>query len=124
MTDIRLRTQKDLVELAALAIGLEGSFVDDDDFHDPRFGIDIDTVFHRATWNPRDCDGDSFRILVALGLDVRFDDERHCWIATDQNTISVEEGAEEGDDDFRPAARRAIWYAAAAIGLQMREGQA
>ncbi|EMM5101175.1 hypothetical protein ACK249_005710 [Pseudomonas aeruginosa] len=28
MTDIRLRTQKDLVELAALAIGLEGPFVD------------------------------------------------------------------------------------------------
>jgi len=121
MTDIRLRTQKDLVELAALAIGLEGPFVDDDDFHDPRFGIDIDPVFHRTTWDPRDSDGDSFRLLVELKLEVRFDDERLCWIATDQNSIVFEEGAQEGEEDFRPAARRAVWYAAAAIGLQMRE---
>lgn len=66
MTDIRLRTQKDLVELAALAIGLEGPFVDDDDFHDPRFGIDT------ACRSRNKKSGTSFR-LAALITDMSAD---------------------------------------------------
>jgi hypothetical protein len=91
-----MKTDKELLELAALAVG---------------FVID-----QKSNWNPLNDDGQALRLAVKLKLDVTTDSEDDCccvW-AYGMPDVSV-----KYDKDPYAATRRAIVRAAAAIGEKL-----
>jgi hypothetical protein len=102
-------TDRELLELAAKAAGIEYNFICPDGAHCG----DMNTMQDRF-WNPLEDDGDAFRLAVTLEIDFV-----HCFgnhTAVAENTSGY---AAEGPDPYS-AARRAIVSVAAEIGTEMK----
>ena len=100
-------TDKELLELAAKAAGIERS---DFGWAVPGFGI--------GSWDPLENDGDALRLAVKLKLQISFGN-RHVSVFDEAGFINfqTEVLAHRGDD---AATRRAITRAAAEIGKAMK----
>lgn len=107
-------TDKELLELAAKAIGLINTryhLYTGKDYDSPT-GIlhDISSSMSTVSWNPLTDDGDALRLAVKLRMEVyvtRYEIEIHAHIIT---------VFQPTDDDVLAATRRAIVRAAAEIG--------
>ena len=109
------KTDKELLELAAKAAGIDGSV--DDEFGCGMWLRGKRNPDNSRYWSPLTDDGDAFRLAVKLGLDVDCS-----W--TNQATVfslkqEREAVLEPWGEDRNVAARRAITRAAAAIGESM-----
>lgn len=108
-----MRTDRELLELAAKAAGMEVT------------AIVADGIPHRfggGYWNPLTDDGDALRLAVQLDLNV----ERYDGTSTIAGNAYLEQWPHEPDGDDRAAAtRRCIVRAAAEIGaISARQGDA
>lgn len=104
---------KELLELAAKAAGMEGRYDEVTDV----FYTD-DAMNGREWWNPLTDDGDALRLAVKLNMGISipiFKKPRADVIAFRNSLVNV---IEEGDDPYA-ATRRAIVRAAAEIGKGM-----
>jgi hypothetical protein len=118
-------TDRELLELAAKAYGLVGTYVTNYDggnfyyFGNPE-GLLCDLPDGNSdVWNPFTDDGDAQRLAVKLKISVMHndDDDRDPWVMA-QRIDCVED---VNDESQRPAAtRRAIVRAAAEIGRAMK----
>ena len=105
-----VKTDRELLELAARAIGLTLRY-------NYLGGRDA-----RQPWNPLEDDGDALRLAVKLNLRV-FPQERCCYVESCPESLLGMSGVTEMEmncSDPLPATRRAIVRAAAAIGEQMK----
>jgi hypothetical protein len=105
-------TDRELLEAAAKAAGLELLWP-----HDPSTYAPVDGVSPRRTdtwdnWNPLTDDGDALRLAVALRMNV-FHAAVRVYAMDEEGDIEAAEGHEK---DANAATRRAIVRAAAAIG--------
>jgi hypothetical protein len=99
-------TDRELLELAAKAAGLAGTW--DPHLHDIRLAM-----FDAEWWNPLTDDGDALRLAVRLGIKFSISYNRVSAIANPgENHVSE---PVVGDDEMA-ATRRAIVRAAAEIG--------
>lgn len=113
-------SDRELLELAAKAAGIEVFFDDDGDCYR------VKASGNRNYWNPIAFDGDALRLAIKLKITIQFPwdhkcklmQETRCWNDSDDPAI------EEHKDDPYAATRRAIVRAAAEIGRQMQEGGA
>jgi hypothetical protein len=107
-----MRTDRELLELAAKASGVEIKCVIGDTFWTP----------DGLTWNPITDDADAFRLAVKLGLAVEID---NCDDATRVSEAGCDLIAKHMHFDGGPeaATRRAILRAAAEIGAQLAAQQ-
>lgn len=109
-----MKTDRELLELAAKAAGLEiGHWCS---FFGAEFAV---TQSHSElnSWNPLECDANALQLAVALKLDIQFFDgyaEIHCG-GDGITSAAVEPYAK----NMQAATRRAIVRAAAAIGEGM-----
>lgn len=103
-----MSTDRELLELAAKAAGIEGEY-----FEDAGGDYGISTGGTRI-WNPLEWDGDALRLAVKLEIwPVRYEKV----IIVQRGTAYFDEIAECSiDDDPYAATRRAIVRAAAEIG--------
>ena len=101
-------TDKELLELAAKAAGIELRIYDGMDVEP---GTDLVVVDAKTgfKWNPLTDDGDALRLAVKSGLGIRFY----------LNGVGAGEEYEMNHDDPYAATRRTIVRAAAAIGRGM-----
>ena len=103
-----MKTDRELLELAAKAAGIEGDikYTADDAMWLFHFGVN-------SPWNPLTDDGDALRLAVKLRMDVTFNAEDVFAFPQDGS-----DGSSEliNVDDPLAATRRAITRAAAAIG--------
>jgi hypothetical protein len=102
-----MSADRELLELAAKAAGIDGFFVD--------AGLNAGSNAFPKVWNPLTDDGDAFRLAVKLNFNV-CKREHEVEIFNDDNgeflcSISISEG-----DDPCAATRRAIVRAAAELG--------
>ena len=112
-------TDRELLEMAAKAAGLEYTKTEDHD----RLLVRGDDKLRRP-WNPLEDDGDALRLAVKLNIAFKFFRNappelglpRLCALATMENGNWF---AEEGADEVA-ATRRAIVRAAAEIGKEMK----
>lgn len=116
---------RELLELAAKAAGIEIGEWAESGAHSGFIvapGVRPNGIF----WNPRDDDGDSRRLEVALGLDVDVH-RQHALRETpfvevrgyDSRRLLASEGAKDNGASLEAATRRAVLLAAAAIGKAM-----
>lgn len=114
-----VKVDRELLELAAKAAGIEVFFDDYDDCYR------VKPSGNGRYWNPLYFDGDALRLAVVLHIGIRSNGPNH-WQNADE-TIAIwddHEGVprqlrQEHDGDPYAATRRAIVRAAAAIGEQM-----
>lgn len=104
-------TDQELLELAAKAAGMSPASFDGRNvgWYNPRRGT-------TGAWNPLVDDGDAFRLLVALSLDIEFDGPtgmRVNYVDGHGRLCTVEQLVLE---DLAAAVRRTIVSAAAEIG--------
>ena len=108
---------KELLELAAKAAGIEGMWDNKSKCFVPADGPII--------WEPLSHDGDALRLAVKLGLDVCIDSihekEQRTFVIgfSDSHSCKTIDAVELHGDPYA-ATRRAIVRAAAAIGEQMK----
>jgi hypothetical protein len=110
-------TDRELLELAAKAAGYEVR-------SDGEGGLTITTRIGACrSWNPRDDDGDSRRLEVALGIHVS-QQLSYCATSCPHGGAGTRgmTWTEHYNDDPCAATRRAILRAAAEIGRQMEAG--
>jgi len=109
---------RELLELAAKAVNLP--YLKPTECYDGSLGLEVGTNLTKTlNWNPLDDNGDSFSLLICLGLTVSIDlsgNESDVW-RYQQNHISICEA--HGNDPYA-ATRRAIVRAAAEIGKEMK----
>jgi hypothetical protein len=98
-------TDRELLELAAKAAGIEFGVIHDT----PRMKCDAGWT----PWNPLTDDGDALRLAVKLGLCLLW---QHDWLMAYSGDVSERE---RHLDDPYAATRRAIVRAAAEIGRSM-----
>ena len=112
-------TDKELLELAAKAAGVEGEYLYDG-YGDGCFIASHEKYQQGIRWNPLTDDGDALRLAVKLGIDFRF--HRHEGAIVTNYPIG--RGMSEsivvlrGNDPYE-ATRRAIVRAAAEIGKSL-----
>jgi len=117
-------TDKELLELAAKAAGIE---IDKSEFNGGGAGNDGFDIMGNAvldwhngtTWNPLTDDGDALRLAVKIGLSHGLDvilTNRSAHADLDGAGVSQNWFAEEHDGDPFAATRRAIVRSAAEIG--------
>ncbi len=103
---------KELLELAAKAAGIEG------EWYDNPFGSGFMTAYignaDVAPWNPLTDDGDALRLAVKLRLELGFPKEYCVWSFGTNGVVCTEDPS----NDPYAATRRAIVRAAAEIGKQ------
>ncbi|AXH75202.1 MAG: hypothetical protein [Caudoviricetes sp.] len=106
-------SDRELLELAAKAIGINVRW-HDGGYYGPTMEI-MECEAGGSPWNPLTDDGDAFRLMLALQIDVSFwrEDDSVC-VSIHQNLIATAVGA-IGDIELR----RAIVRAAAEIGRSM-----
>lgn len=110
-------TDRELLEFAAKAAGVEGSYLQCfvDTFTAPSIGLT-----DRDFWNPLIDDGDALRLAVKLHIDIRFVSpsyEKYWNVRAEPR--SFHNMATEVGYDENSATRRAIVRAAAEIGRSM-----
>lgn len=108
-----MNTDRELLELAAKAAGIEYQFDNDGDVIE-YFGGGLQLAFDGGKWNPLTDDGDALRLAVKLEFG----------IAVFSLYVEVTDGlrideSEKTDQDPYAATRRAIVRAAAEIGKTM-----
>lgn len=109
-----MKTDQELLELAAKAAGIEGKYSNDIiaecwGSNRPKWGIDKGMW---ESWNPLTDDGDALRLAIDLELDVMVASVKSVDYFLD---LTIEAGA-----DVYAATRRAIVRAAAEIGENMK----
>ena len=112
-------TDRELLELAAKAAGIEFSEIGGGARYAPQPGI----MQPYVPWNPLTDDGDALRLAVQLRIDVRIDNTTTlCYASNGLHQQACEKHTDHADpysdlwaDPFR-ATRRAIVRAAAEIG--------
>lgn len=107
-----MSTDRELLELAAKAAGIDGFFVD--------AGLNAGSNAFPKVWNPLIDDGDALRLAVKLEIFTgRFYDciVPACFASWNNRQRSLWEPA---DEDPYAATRRAIVRAASAIGRDMQ----
>ena len=112
-------TEKELLELAAKAAGIEGRrFVENEAIQaNLHTGMWCDLL--EDIWNPLTDDGDALRLAVKLGLLVDVWLQQKVCIASNQGEELVDARVEFGTDP-QAATRRAIVRAAAEIGKALK----
>ncbi len=100
-------TDRELLELAAKAAGIEGEW-DGDEF---KISVSFRNFYNYETWNPLTDDGDALRLAVKLEMDVSI-------ISGDIVAWDRKHSAcfEDCNDDPYAATRRAIVRVAAELG--------
>ena len=113
-------TDRELLELAAKAAGIEGRYASLDEFPDWMTVHDGEGVYYTSSqaWNPLIDDGDALRLLVKLSMGVSVFE--HHISATDDKGNETYQRIQifDGNDPYA-ATRRAIVRAAAEIGRGM-----
>ena len=115
-------TDRELLELAARAAGIEGEWVEDsllDDYYKlPTTGYLTVSEGRNHVWNPLTSSGDALRLAVRLSMCVTsFTDEQLVGYVINGEGHNVHEAP--GGDSYA-ATRRAIVRAAAEIGKGMQ----
>ena len=115
---------KELLELAALAAGVTGTYRALDSDFEGKFSEGISEHYGYKWWNPLEDDGDALRLAVKLRLlvecgyltvNARYNcDEVEQWSLDDAGVTESVHG------DIYAATRRAIVRAAAEIGKSMK----
>ena len=114
-------TDKELLELAAKAAGLEYTTTED---HDRLLVLGDDKL--RRPWDPLTDDGDALRLAVNLGItpqSICYDDDEKLFAAAwlyNEDAVQICYVRETYTEDPYAATRRAITRAAAAIGEGMK----
>lgn len=115
-------SDRELLELAARAAGIEVFFDDDGDC------FRIKASGNRNYWNPIAFDGDALRLAVRLRIMLNREINCGCdiveAIGPEDDDMSRHCSTESIEVDPYAATRRAIVRAAAEIGRQMQEGGA
>ena len=121
-------TDRELLELAAKAAGIEGyKFMIGAYAKSDAVGLHIRNygTSNQRVWNPLTDDGDALRLAVKLGLDVcidsRQENEPHTHVIgfRDDHTATTIDAIEAHGDPYA-ATRRAVVRAAAEIGKEMK----
>lgn len=107
-----MTSQRELMELAAKAVGYEYRISDLGNFQVR--GSDM-----WASWNPRINDGDSLRLAIALRLDIGFDDDCQEVYVRQANDHFADAVTEPYGSDVASATRLAVLRMAAEIGQSM-----
>lgn len=107
-----MKTDRELLELAAKAAGIEGEWCDCEDHAD---GILLDDM-RCLVWNPLTDDGDRYRLARACNLIIDFDGGEVRWYANGELNPRGFRWMPGGSVDLEA---RAIVRAAAAIGEAM-----
>lgn len=109
-------SDRELLELAAKAAGIEGKYFESEN------GIHIHTGIYRPGldyyWNPLISDSEALRLAVDLQL-CTSTGELACAASWPPHSAWLHEVVEKHDGDKRSAMRRAITRTAAEIGRQM-----
>ena len=105
-------TDRELLELAAKAAGLDVSF---DATQWDRFWVNGGGGF----WNPLTDDGDALRLAVKLAIDFKIRNEVTWWERQESDEVVYWHHEPHNNDPYA-ATRRAIVRAAAEIGRQMK----
>lgn len=114
--DIEMKTDKELLILAAKAAGFEAQY--SENFGD--FSIGEPYSKNERRWNPLSFDGDALRLAVDLDMDVCLNKSREAVTAWGcYGEVGLISKNENYGNDKHAATRRAIVRAAAAIGEQM-----
>ena len=119
-----MKTNRELLELAAKAAGYQ--YIKPTEDYDGSLGLEVGSTnpMRTYTWNPLEDDGDALRLAVKLGIDI----ETHgcnsahpfaCAFDCERN-IAEEEQPDNGDP--YAATRRAIVRVAAEIGAAAQKG--
>lgn len=120
-------TDREMLELAAKAIGCAGAKFEDGEWLELRYGYKV-AMWHDdfdSYWNPLESNADAFALAVKLGLDLlrtERDIEAIAGLppyAPMKRDVSAPFGIELLGDDAYAATRRAIVRAAAEIGRAM-----
>lgn len=115
-----MKTDKELLELAARACGIEcdsvGPFVERKEWVQ-EFGLNGGFELTRRDWNPLKSDGDALRLAVKLELDIVNINDVNSYVTV------WGDGVDDCDEDYGndpfAATRRAIVRAAAVIGEKL-----
>lgn len=107
-------TDRELLELAALAAGLRVVRWDD---ARQAFRVLEDSEHRFAFWNPMTDDGDALRLMVTLGVRCEPMDS---WCVAFAGSVCAKQFSERSGNDRAAAMRRAIVRAAAEIGRSMK----
>lgn len=126
-----MKTDRELLELAAKAAGIEYTIEDSDYYVSHKFfGLWLvkhhePSEYEKRYWNPLTDDGDALHLAVKLRIPIRYR-STDCWGAKERSTVCGEltdprdseryENKVAHNDDPYAATRRAIVRAAAAIG--------
>lgn len=108
-------TDRELLELAAKAAGVEGRRYVENKAIQGEYRTGLWCDLFENVWNPLTDDGDALRLAVALGLDVRV----NLYIRETHIYSFVDFICEHHKNDQQTATRRAIVRAAAEIGKAM-----
>ena len=115
-------SERELLELAAKAAGIEGEWVEnsllDDYYKLPTTGILTWSEGRVHIWNSRTSSGDAFRLAVQLGFDI--DRTAVDWITIRQVQECLSFASVLVGDDPYASMRLAITKAAAEIGKDMK----
>ena len=109
-------TDKELLELAAKAAGIEVRYQPGSHRFLYKKELQEPEGYYFAYWNPLTDDGDALRLAVKLKLNILISSKTTVKCAKPNNILTVE----ERNDDPYAATRRAIVRAAAAIGEGMK----
>jgi len=112
-------TDRELLELAAKAAGINGWFIEDDEWLGTGITFTDENDCNQC-WNPLTDDGDALRLAVKLEMEVNQSTSRVK--APDRSHVKPRYVVVpiEDDDDPYAATRRAIVRAAAEIGKEMK----
>lgn len=118
-------TDRELLELAAKAVGYKLEFEPDDSpFPGAAFTYDADPDGCLTIWNPLTDDGDALRLAGTLKLSVTQipaeDGDGPCIFVSDEKSRDLDWEEVEEESERQSAIRRAIVRAAAEIGKGMR----
>lgn len=101
-------TDQELIEFAAKAVGIKGTWQRDTNFIQERYQFEIpysnQNMMTGVVWNPLNDDGDAFRLAAKLGIDV-------IWNKAPNSSYA----------EYLAIARRAIVKAAAKIGQNQQQ---
>ena len=120
-----MNTDRELLELAAKAAGIEGEWVEnsllDDYYKLPTTGILMWSEGRRHIWNPITSSGDALRLAIKLNMGISIPVMAAKYARVDVITFrsSGVNVIEACKDDPYAATRRAIVRAAAEIGRNM-----